>query len=134
MQHCSSEDEPLKSRWLASGEFDSETAAPTLAEDMVAMASIVEAKTTYQVVQFVDKEAGLPKGSITSRLAEMCGFRAADLIVENDGNFVMRPKVTKGLDILMARSRTAMQDNYGRRLEMISIDLVVCFAGLIPRV
>jgi hypothetical protein len=101
---------------------------------MVAMASIVEAKTTYQVVQLVDKDAGLPKGSITPRLAEMGGFRAATLIVENDGKFVKPPEVTKGLDILMARSRAAMQDNYGRQLEMISIDLVVCFAGLIPRV
>lgn len=102
------EDEVLETPGFSQSELCRELGSPRIPYEIEIFPDL---EVFEEIVEFVDEELDGPKLDVTVLFGDVGRHSAADLVVENDGNFVFGPEVGKGEHIIVDNAWTPMEDN-----------------------
>ena len=122
-------DEVLETLGFSHRELCGEHASPRIPQEIEI---VVDFEVFEEIVEFGDEERDGPESDIALLFGEMGRHSTADLVVEDDGDFIFGPEVGEGEHVIVDDAWTAMEDDQGTvfLIGEISVDLVPSLGGL----
>ena len=123
------DDEVFETLGFSHRELCREHSSPRVPEEIEV---VLDFEVFEEVDEFCDKERDGPELDVTLPLGDVGRHSSADLIVEDDGDFVFGPEVGEGEHVIVNDARTSMKDDQGTALSVgeVTVDLVPGLGGL----
>ena len=102
------EDEILETLGFGHRELCGEHASPRIPQEIEI---VLDFEVFEEVVEFGDEEGDGPELDVTVLFGEMGRHSAADLVVEDNGDFIFGPEVGEGEHVIVNDAWTSMEDN-----------------------
>jgi hypothetical protein len=123
------EDEVLETFGFGHCELGREHSSPRIPQKIKIS---LDVEMFEEIVEFGDEELDGPELYVTILFGDMGRHSTTDLVVEDDGDLVLGPKIGKGKHVIVDDAWTSMEDDQGSvfLVGKVTVDLVPGLGGL----